>query len=134
MTLSVKHLFAASVAAIVMMGSAQAQNVIVRSLDASEAAKVRAAVEASMAAAERGQRIGMVTGTVDPQPEALRGGGVRQELDATTLMFSVARINPEGRVEMVCINSVESARAALNAPVFAKRMSLSAKEQFNVSK
>jgi hypothetical protein len=134
MTLSVKHLFAASVAAIVMMGSAQAQNVIVRSLDATESAKVRAAVEASMAAAERGQRVGMVTGTVDPQPEVLRGGGVRQELDATTLMFSVARINPEGRVEMVCINSVESARAALNAPVFAKRMSLSAKEQFNVSK
>jgi hypothetical protein len=76
----------------------------------------------------------MVTGTVNPQPQVFRNGMVSQELDATTLMYSVAQVNAEGRVEMVCINSLKSADAALSAPAFAKRISLSSKERSNVSK
>lgn len=125
---------AALAATLGFAAAAQAQNVIVRSLDAVEAAKVRAAIDASMQAASRGDRVGMVTGTVNPQPQMSRSGMVSQELDASTLMFSVARVNANGRVEMVCVNSVESAKAALTAPAFAQRISLSAKEQFNVSK
>jgi hypothetical protein len=131
---SFTKIVAALVATLGFAAAAQAQNVIVRSLDASEAAKVRAAIDASMQAASRGERVGMVTGTVNPQPRMSRGGMVSQELDASTLMFSVARINADGRVEMSCINSVESANAALTAPAFAQRISLSSKEQFNVSK
>jgi len=134
MKLSLSKIVAVGVATLGLAGAAQAQNVIVRSLDAAESAKVRAAIEASMQAATRGQRIGMVTGTVDPQPQMSRNGMVSQELDASTLMFSVARVNAEGRVEMVCINSLESAQAALTAPAFAKRFSLPSKEQLNVSK
>ncbi len=131
---SLSKVLAALVAGFGLAGAVQAQNVIVRSLDENESAKIRAAIDASMQAASRGQRIGMITGTVDPQPQALRGGGVGQELDASTLMFSVARINSDGKLEMVCINSVESAQAAVHAPAFAKRIGLPSKEQFNVSK
>jgi hypothetical protein len=134
MKLSHTRIVAAFVAILGLAATAQAQNVIVRSLDAAEAAKVRAAVEASMQAAARGQRVGMVTGTVNPQPVMSRNGMVSQELDASTLMFSVARVNADGGIDMVCINSLESAQAALTAPSFAKRISPSSKEGVHVSK
>lgn len=134
MKLSLTKMLAALVATLGLAAAAQAQNVVVRSLDAAESAKVRAAIEASMNAASRGQRVGMVTGKLNPQPQMSRSGMVSQELDASTLMFSVARVNAEGAVEMVCINSLESANAALTAPTFAKRPSLSSKEQMYVSK
>lgn len=134
MKLSLAKMLATAVAAIGLVSAAQAQTVIVRSLDAVESAKVRAAVDASMQAASRGQRVGMVTGTVNPQPQMSRTGMVSQELDASTLMFSVARVNGEGQVEMVCMNSLESAQNAATAPNFAKRISLSSKEQAHVSK
>lgn len=134
MKLSLSKIVATVVVTFGLAAVAQAQNVIVRSLDAAESAKARATIEASMQAASRGQRIGMVTGTVDPQPQTSRNGMVSQELDASTLMFSVARVNTDGRVEMVCINSLASAQAVATAPIFAKRISLSSKEQSNVSK
>lgn len=121
-------------AVLVLANAAQAQTVIVRSLDAAESAKARAAVEASVQAASRGQRVGLVTGTVDPQAQVSRGGMVSQELDASTLMFSVARINSDGRVETVCVNSLKTANEAVTTPAFAKRISLSSKEQSHVSK
>ncbi len=134
MKLKFTTILAALAATLGLAAAAQAQNVIVRSLDAAESAKVRAAIEASMEAASRGERVGMITGARNPQAKVSRGGMVSQELDASTLMFSVARVNAEGGVEQVCINSLESANAALTAPTFAKRISLSSKEHMNVSK
>lgn len=134
MKISLAKMLATAVAAIGLVSAAQAQTVIVRSLDAVESAKVRAAVEASMQAASRGQRVGMVTGTVNPQPQMSRSGMVSQELDASTMMFSVARVNAEGQVEMACANSLESAQTAATTPDFAKRIGLSFKEQAHVSK
>lgn len=134
MKLSFAKLLAALAASLGLAAAAQAQNVIVRSLDAASAAKVRAAIDASMQAASRGQRVGMVTGTADPQPQVSRSGTVSQELDATTLMFSVARINAEGGIDMVCVNSLETAGAAITAPAFAKRISPISKEHTHVSK
>jgi len=121
-------------AALTLGGAAQAQNVIVRNLDEAQAAQLRATIEASMKAATRGERVGMVTGKVNPRPVALKGGGVAQELDASTLMFSVARLNSEGTVETVCVNSTESAEQAVHAPTFAKRITLSSREVTHVSK
>jgi hypothetical protein len=134
MKLSLTKTVAVLIATLGLAAAAQAQNVVVRSLDAAEAAKARAAIEASMKAAARGQRVGMVTGTVNPKPQVSRSGTVSQELDATTLMFSVARINADGTVETSCLSSLESAEQAMTAPAFAKRISLSSKEQFNVTK
>jgi hypothetical protein len=89
---------------------------------------MRSAIAASMEAAARGERVGMVTGKANPQAKVSRTGAVSQELDASTLMFSVARINAEGKVEMVCVNSLETANSVAKAPTFAKRISLSPKE------
>ncbi len=108
-------------------GAASAQTVIVNNLDEASAAKLRSAIDASFRAAASGQRVGLVTGQVNPQPERSRDGTVRQELDASTLMFSVARVGSDGRVETVCTTGAESAQKALKAPAFAKRYTLAAK-------
>lgn len=121
----------AVVAALILGGSAQAQHVQVQSVDAAQA---RATMEASMKAAARGQKVGMLTGTLNPQPVKLAGGGVSQELDASTMVYSVARVNADGTVEMVCVNGSEAATKAMKAPAFAKRVSQLSKEHTHVSK
>ncbi len=132
MKLSFVHTVGVAVAALALGSAAQAQQVQVR---ADGAAQARATMEASMKAAARGQKVGMLTGKLNPQPQKLPGGGVAQELDATTMVYSVARINADGVVEMVCVNGTEAAEKALKAPAFAKRVSqLSSKEQSHVSK
>ena len=118
-------------AALALGTAAQAQQVEVRS---EGAGKARAAMEASMKAAARGQKVGMLTGKLNPQPQKLAGGAVAQELDATTMVYSVARINADGVVEMVCVNGAEAAAKALHAPAFAKRVTQLSKEQTHVSK
>ncbi len=109
--------------------AAQAQHARVESNNAEQA---RAVMDASMRAAARGQKVGMITGRLNPQPEKLAGGAVAQELDATTMVFSVARIDAQGKVEMVCVDGADAADQALKAPVFAKRTSQNAKEQSHV--
>lgn len=132
MKMNVLHLAGAAAAALVLGGSAQAQHARVQSVDAEQA---RATMEASMKAAARGQKVGMITGKLNPQPVKLAGGGVAQELDASTMMYSVARVNADGTVEMVCVNGSDAAEKALKAPAFAKRVSqLSSKEQTHVRK
>lgn len=123
-----------ALAALTLGTAAQAQHVIVRNMDEAQAAPLRAAIAASMAAAARGERVGMITGTANPRPAALRGGGVAQELDASTLMYSVARINGAGEVEKVCVNSIEAAEKAVQAPSFAQRINLSSREITHASK
>ncbi|RVU44294.1 post-PEP-CTERM-1 domain-containing protein [Rubrivivax rivuli] len=118
-------------AALAMGTAAQAQQAEVRS---DGAAQARAAMAASMKAAARGQKVGMITGKLNPQPQKLAGGGVAQELDATTMVYSVARINADGVLEMVCVNGAEAADKALKAPAFAKRVSQLSREQSHVSK
>lgn len=125
------QLAAAAAAALVLGGSAQAQHARVQSVDAAQA---RAAMEASMRAASRGQKVGMVSGKLNPQPVQLVGGGVAQELDASTMVYSVARVNADGTVEMVCVNGAEAAAKAMKAPAFAKRVSQLSQEQTHVRK
>ena len=50
------------------------------------------------------------------------------------MMYSVARVNADGTVEMVCVNGSDAAAKAMKAPVFAKRVSQLSKEQTHVSK
>ncbi len=95
-------------------------------------AEARANVEASMKAASRGQKVGMLTGKLNPQPVVLADGTVSQELDAGTMSYTVARRNADGSIEMVCVNGAEAAQKAVKAPTFAKRGSQLAKEQSHV--
>ncbi|MDO9071903.1 MAG: hypothetical protein Q7U73_01440 [Rubrivivax sp.] len=120
---------AIALAGITLGLAAQAQHARVESNGAEQA---RANLEASMRAAARGQKVGMISGRLNPQPERLANGAVVQELDAGTMMYSVARMNADGKVEMVCVNGSEAAEKALKAPVFAKRTSQVSKEQTHV--
>ncbi len=131
MKMNFVHTAGAVAAALLLGGSAQAQHVQVQSHDAAQA---RATMEASMKAAARGQKVGMLTGKLNPQPVKLAGGGVAQELDASTMMYSVARVAADGTVEMVCVNGSDAADKALKAPAFAKRVSQLSKEQTHVRK
>jgi len=112
--------------------AAQAQNVIV--IHSPDAAAARATFQASVDAAKRGQSVGMLTGRVNPQPQRLADGVVAVELDASTLMHSVARIGADGQVERLCVSSVEAAERAVHAPEFAQRFNPRAQEKRHVSK
>jgi hypothetical protein len=104
--------------------AAQAQNVIILNAPEATAAAARAAMQASAEAAKRGQRVGMITGRLNPQPQMQADGTVGQELDASTMMYSVARIGADGQVERLCISGSETADKAVRAPAFAKRITL----------
>lgn len=123
-----KILPAAALAGFALAGTVQAQTVIV--INPENAAELRANVEASMRAAKRGESVGMNSGRQNPASRTLRGGMVEQELDASTLMHSVARIGADGKLERVCVTG-DMADKALSAPNFAKRMT-PAKEAFDV--
>ena len=112
--------------------AAHAQTVEVRVPE--NAAELRANIEASMRAAKSGQSVGMLTGRVNPPQEHRRGrtGVISQELDASTLMYSVARIGADGKIEKVCVSGSEQAQKAMSAPAFAKRLTPVAKEHSDV--
>lgn len=114
---------------LALAASAQAQNVQLR---AEGAERARANFEASMKAAARGQKVGLITGRVDPKPIVHASGMVEQELDASMLTYSVARRRADGTIERVCVNGAEAAEQAMKTPALAKRMSLASKEQAHV--
>lgn len=130
MNLSRKTTLAAIAGAGLMLAAtSHAQNVQVRS---DNAAKARANMEASMKAAARGQKVGMLSGRVNPAAVVAANGTISQELDAGTMSYSVARVAADGSIEMVCVNGAEAAQQAMKAPAFAKRISQVAKEQAHV--
>lgn len=107
-------------AGLALAGATQAQTVIVRVPD--NAAELRAAIDASVKAAAQGQRIGMITGTVNPTAKRSASGAVTLELDAGTMVHSVARVHADGSIERICVTGLQDAEQAALAPVFAKRM------------
>lgn len=117
-------------AGLALAGSVQAQHVQVR---ADNVESARNNLEKSVKAAARGQKVGMVSGRVNPQAQRQADGSVVQELDAGTMSYSVARRNADGSIEMVCVNGAEAAEKAMKAPTtFAKRVSPASKEQTHV--
>ncbi|MDP2005149.1 MAG: hypothetical protein Q8K45_05705 [Rubrivivax sp.] len=116
-------------AGLLLASASQAQDVQVRS---DNAAKARATMAASMKAAARGQKVGMLSGRANPAAVVAADGTISQELDAGTMSYSVARRNADGSIEMVCVNGAEAAQKALKAPAFAKRVSQVAQEQSHV--
>jgi hypothetical protein len=120
-------------AGLSLAGAAQAQNVIVRVPD--NAAELRANMEASIKAAAEGRSVGMITGTENPQAARRGDGAVGVELDASTMMYSVARIHADGSIEHVCVSGLDTAQRVLQVPTFAKHMTpkrSADKEKFDV--
>lgn len=101
----------------------------VRAPTAAEA-KVLDAATAKMRAAKGNQRVGMANGTLNPEPVTHADGTVELELDETSMVYTVARRNADGSIEMVCVEGSDAANKALTAPKFASRpVSKIAKEQ-----
>lgn len=65
------------------------------------------------AAVSSERRIGMVTGKVNPPPILHSDGTVEQELDASTLSYTVARTNADGSISMVCVTGEQAAHRAM---------------------
>ena len=129
-SISLGAVIGAGLASLVLAASAHAQHARVTSIDAEQA---RANLEASMKAAAKGQKVGMLTGQRNPQPVTHADGTVSQELDAGTMSYTIARRNADGTIDMVCVEGADAAQKALKAPTFAKRMgSSTAKEQRDV--
>lgn len=118
--MKIRHgaLIAASVATALVAGAAQANE-----REAKTSTNERFLREAQ-AAKPAEQRQGMVSGRVNPQTVVHPNGMLSQELDASTMVSTIARRNAQGKIEMVCVNSVEDVERALKAPAdFAQRMS-----------
>jgi hypothetical protein len=82
-----------------------------RAPTAAEAKALAAAAATTTTAPER--RIGMVTGKVNPAPIVHSDGTVEQELDASTMSYTVARTNADGSISMVCVTGEQAAHKAM---------------------
>jgi hypothetical protein len=80
-------------------------------LRAPTAAEAKALAPAAATATER--RVGMVTGKVNPAPIVHSDGTVEQELDASTMSYTVARANADGSISMVCVTGEQAAQKAM---------------------
>ena len=68
-------------------------------------------------AARAAAPVGMITGTVNPQPVRYKDGTIGQELDASTMMYSVARRNVDGSVSEYCVEGPEAAQKVVDGKV-----------------
>jgi hypothetical protein len=57
----------------------------------------------------------MITGKVNPAPIRHKDGTVEQELDASTMSYTVARVNADGSISMVCVTGEEAANKAVKS-------------------
>ena len=113
-----------------MRAARDAQTGQVRAPTAEESKTLDAAAT-KLRAAKGDRRVGMASGTLNPQALTHADGTVEQELDESTLSYSVARRNADGTVEMVCVQGKDAASKAMKAPQFASRPAVSkvSKEQ-----
>ena len=58
-------------------------------------------------------RRGMFSGTANPQQVRRANGAVSLELDESTMMYSVARRNPDGSITMECVTGADAAADAM---------------------
>jgi hypothetical protein len=82
-------------------------------LRAPTAAEAKALAPAAATATATERRVGMVTGKVNPAPIVHSDGTVEQELDASTMSYTVARANADGSISMVCVTGEQAAQKAM---------------------
>ena len=57
----------------------------------------------------------MITGKLNPQPITHPDGTVEQELDASTLSYTVVKRNEDGTLSMVCVTGKDAEAKAIAA-------------------
>lgn len=70
--------------------------------------------QALQPAARSGPAVGMITGRVNPQPVRYKNGSVGQELDASTMMYTVARRNADGSISQYCVEGPDAAQHVIH--------------------
>lgn len=121
---------AAALLALALMTSAQAQRVVRDSATGqlrAPTAEETKALEAATRARKHAPPVGLLSGKVNPAPVLHRDGTVEQELDESTLMYAVARRNPDGTLSTYCVPGQEEADRVLKGKV-ASRVAKAAKE------
>lgn len=96
-----------------------------RSPTAEEAAALESAAPGK--ALRRAPR-GLLTGKVSPQSVTAPDGTVSQELDESSLSYTVMTRNPDGSTSMVCVTGNEAAEAALKGTKSATKTAKQSKE------
>ena len=61
--------------------------------------------------------VGMLTGRVNPQPIVHADGTVEQELDESTMMYSVVRRNADGTLSTYCVHGPDQAHEVLHGKI-----------------
>jgi hypothetical protein len=107
---------AAAAAAVMVLTMANTSHAQTAARDSEGALRPLTAAEAQAlapAASAKEARVGMLTGKINPQPIVHANGTVEQELDASTMSYTVARINADGSVSKVCVNGEAAAQKAM---------------------
>lgn len=74
-------------------------------------------------AAKASRAVGLRSGRPNPPAVRYKDGTVEQELDTSSLMYSVARRNPDGSISQYCVTGADAAEKLVkdtHAPVSAK--------------
>ena len=59
--------------------------------------------------------VGLLSGKPNPQPIRHVDGTIQQELDTSSLMYTVATRNPDGSISQQCVNGNEAAERIVKA-------------------
>jgi len=92
-----------------------------RAPTAAESAALETAASQNRASSGTRGRIGLLTGRVNPQPVVHADGTVQQELDESTMSYSVARRNADGTMSIVCLPGKDNAERLVKAPTMAAK-------------
>lgn len=136
-SLPIGQVAAAAALALTLMGTAQAQRVVRDSatgqLRAPTADEAKALDAPAGTVRKAAQPVGLLSGRVNPQPVVHADGSVEQELDESTLMYSVARRNSDGTLSLYCVPGPEAAQRVVDGKVVT-RAARSTKEHDHAEK
>ncbi len=62
----------------------------------------------------KGKSKGMLTGTTAPQQVVTKRGAVMMELTEDSMVYSVAKVNADGKLEMQCVTGSDAASKFVN--------------------
>jgi hypothetical protein len=112
-TLGRVALAAALAAGFTMTAHAQR---VVRDSDGQLRAPTAEEVKALDGASRASRAVGLLSGKPNPQAVRHADGTVQQELDTSSLMYSVARRNPDGTISQYCVTGSEAAERLVRGP------------------
>jgi hypothetical protein len=105
-TLGRVALAAALVAGFTMTAHAQR---VTRDSDGQLRAPTAEEVKALDGASRTSRPVGLLSGKANPQAVRHADGTIQQELDTSSLMYSVARRNPDGTISQFCVTGSDAA-------------------------